>query len=43
MQNWLLAKPGSSLADWENGDLLTDGRLDVFDVVIMRRELFSLK
>ena len=43
MQNWLLARPGSSLADWENGDLVTDGILNVFDVIMMRRDLFSLK
>ena len=39
LQNWLLAKPDSKLADWKAGDLCEDDRLDVFDLVLMRRKL----
>ncbi|MBP3379658.1 MAG: hypothetical protein J6K77_02185 [Ruminococcus sp.] len=36
MQKWLLAFPGAELADWEAGDLCEDGRLDAYDISIMR-------
>ncbi|MBQ8959725.1 MAG: family 16 glycosylhydrolase [Ruminococcus sp.] len=36
MQSWLLARPGSELADWQAGDLCQDGRINVFDLVLMR-------
>ena len=39
LQNWLLAKPDSKLADWKAGDLCEDDRLDVFDLCLMRRML----
>ena len=39
MQEWLLAKPGARLADWKAGDLCEDGKLDMFDLLLMRQEL----
>jgi len=39
MQNWLLAKPGAQLADWQAGDLCEDGITDMFDMVMMRKLL----
>ena len=41
LQNWLLAKPDSDLADWEAGDLCKDQRIDVFDLIMMRRMIAS--
>lgn len=41
MQSWLLAKSDAQLADWQAGDLCTDGRIDVFDMVMMRQLLLS--
>ena len=37
LQKWLLAVPGTQLADWKAGDLCEDGGLDTFDLVSMRR------
>lgn len=39
LQKWLLADPDAKIADWKAGDLCEDGKLDVFDFVIMKREL----
>ena len=39
LREWLLAKPNTQLADWQAGDLCEDGRLDSFDLVMMRKEL----
>ena len=39
LQKWVLAVPDTELADWQAGDLCTDGRLDTFDLVMMRKEL----
>ena len=36
LQKWLLAVPGTELANWRAGDLTADGKLDVFDMVQMR-------
>ena len=41
LQNWLLARPDAKLADWKAGDLCEDDRLDVFDLVLMRRKLIN--
>ena len=41
MQKWLLAAPGTELADWKAGDFSADGKLDMFDLVKMKRALFS--
>lgn len=37
LQKWLFAVPSTELANWEAGDLCEDGRLDVFDMVQMRK------
>jgi endoglucanase len=41
MQKWLLTAPGAELIDWEAGDLCKNGRLDVFDLCMMKRTLFG--
>lgn len=41
LQKWLLAVPNVKLANWKAGDLCEDGRLDVFDLCLMKRELLS--
>lgn len=41
LQKWLLAIPDAALADWNAGDLCEDGRLDVFDLCLMKRKLLS--
>lgn len=40
-QKWLLAVPDISLKKYEAADLCKDDRLDVFDLVMMRKELLS--
>ena len=40
-QNWLLAKTDAVLADWKAGDLCEDNRLDIFDLVLMKRLLLT--
>ena len=42
LQNWLLAAPGAELADWQAGDLCEDGRLDVYDLVMMRHLIVNI-
>lgn len=39
MQQWLLNRPGTVLADWEAGDLNGDGRLNAVDMTLMKRLL----
>lgn len=39
MQKWLLAVPDVHLVNWKAGDLYEDGRLDVFDLCLMKRKL----
>lgn len=41
LQKWLLCVPDTTLADWQAGDLCSDGKLDVFDLCIMKRELLK--
>lgn len=41
LQQWLLADPDSILADWQRADMCRDGRLDVFDLCLMKKELIS--
>jgi len=36
VQNWLLARPGSELADWQAGDLCENEKIDLFDLIAMR-------
>ncbi len=41
LQKWLLAVPEVHLANCKAADLCEDGRLDVFDLCLMRRELLK--
>ena len=39
LQKWLLASPDTKIPQWQAGDLCKDGKLDVFDLCMMKREL----
>ena len=39
LQTWLLAVPGTHLADWSAADFNGDGRLAGFDLCLMKRAL----
>lgn len=39
LQKWILAVPGAELKQWENVDFDSDGKIDVLDLCLMRREL----
>ena len=39
LNKWISCRDGSELADWKAGDLCEDGRIDIFDLCIMRKEL----
>lgn len=41
LQKWLLAVPNVTLPDWKAADLCEDGRLDVFDLCMMKRLLLN--
>jgi len=41
LQRWLLSVPDTKLADWRAGDLCEDGRLDAFDLTLMREMLLA--
>lgn len=41
LQNWLLQKPGTQLKNWKSADLSTDGKLNVFDLCLMKREFVN--
>ncbi len=41
LQKWLLAVPNTRISDWKAADLCEDDRLDVFDLVIMKRLLIN--
>ena len=41
LQNWLLGRKNAVLADWEAADLCKDGRLNAFDLCLLRRRLFA--
>ena len=41
LQKWLLAVPDVKLANWKAADLCEDGRLDVFDLCLMKRLLLN--
>ena len=40
MQKWLIALDGAELVNWRAGDLCENGRLDIFDLIMMKRALF---
>ncbi|MBQ7012523.1 MAG: dockerin type I repeat-containing protein [Oscillospiraceae bacterium] len=41
LQKWLLAVADTKLANWQAGDFCNDGRLDAFDLCLMKRELLK--
>ena len=41
MQKWLHAIPGTSLQNWQAGDLYKDEVLDVYDAGMMKKEILS--
>lgn len=43
LQKWLLAVPDTHLKHWENADFCEDGRIDIFDMVEMRKMLIQNK
>ena len=42
-QKWLLGKPGMKLANWQAADFTGDGKLNVFDLCLMKREYVTKK
>ena len=40
-QKWLLGSPDAALAEWKNADYDGDGRLDTFDLCLMRKDLLN--
>lgn len=41
LQKWILADPNAKLADWKAADLCEDGKIDVFDLCMMKRMLVA--
>lgn len=41
LQKWLLSVPDTHLANWKAADFDEDGKLDVFDLCLMKRELIG--
>ena len=41
LQNWLLQKSGTQLKNWKAADLCTDGKLNVFDLMLLKRSYFN--
>ena len=41
LQKWLLAVPDTRLPDWNRADLCRDGKLNVFDLCLMKLELIN--
>lgn len=41
LQKWLLAVPDTKLNNWKAGDLCEDNMLNVFDLVLLKRELLN--
>ena len=39
LEKWLLGNHDTVLKNWKNADLCTDGKLDTFDLCLMRKEL----
>lgn len=42
MQKWLICTPDASLTRWQNGDMCSDNKIDVFDLCIMKSELLKM-
>ena len=43
MQKWLLNIPNAKLTDWKAGDLHENGKINAFDLALLRRLLFNQK
>ena len=43
LQKWLLTVPDTHLANWKAADFCEDGKLNVFDLCMMKRELLNQK
>jgi hypothetical protein len=41
LQKWLLGAPDTKLDDWKAADLCSDNKLDIFDLICMRKKLIS--
>ena len=41
LQKWLLAVPNTDLPNWTAADLCKDGKLNVFDLCLMKRKLIN--
>ena len=41
LQKWLLAVPDTHLANWNAADFCCDNKLDIFDLVLMRKALLK--
>lgn len=41
LQKWLLCTQDASLTNWQAGDLCADGRIDAFDLAVMKRKLLA--
>lgn len=41
LQRYILNMPGAKINDWYSADLCSDGEINIFDVVVMRRELLT--
>jgi hypothetical protein len=41
LQNWMLGRKNTVISDEDAADLSENGRLDIFDLIIMKRELFN--
>lgn len=40
--SWILQRPDAELADWESGDISTDGIIDIFDLCLMKKMLLKV-
>lgn len=40
--SWILQRSDAELADWESGDISTDGIIDIFDLCLMKKMLLKV-
>ena len=40
--SWILQRPDAELADWESGDISTDGIIDILDLCLMKKMLLKV-
>jgi hypothetical protein len=41
LKKWFLAVPDTTLANWKAADFLDDGKLNIFDLCLMKQELLK--